>query len=336
MSFLNSFSLFLFLLGVPASVFAGTTYYVAQFQAKVVPNRIFTFVMPEAGELEAFVEARERVEAGKLLAFVNREKLEDEARALELRIARERMQARKEILTLKRRKEEMEFFCSLTEQERATFEKSDAAATADKRALALLEEEISLAETQANASEQSARKEFALKRQAFEMKAPFAGRVEWHFARGDDSGEKIRLYPSVPVLTIADDSDYFIAFPMTRADWARLPKEKLQASIAVGGGKKLSGKFSHARIEKRGNAESLVYFFKLPEAAREDAENLLGSNAIAELFYASKTPLTTLNKAELISGADTEKYADWESLVADKFPGKHIVFNGETTIVLEP
>lgn len=311
-------------------------YYIAQFQAKVVPNRMFTFVMPEAGELDVFVQAPERVPAGTLLAFVNRKKFEDERADLELRIEQEKLTANKEILALVFRKEELEFFSKFSDEDRAIFQKEgDDKTRVDQRARDLLDEEIRLAKIKAKKSEERARKEFETRRQSVEMRAPFAGKVELHFTRGNDENEKIPLYPGVPVVTIADDSDYFIAFPMANVAWARLPKNRLVASLAIGAGTQISGKFSHARIEKRGNVETLVYFFKVPETQREDAANLLGVNAIAELFYESPAPLTVLDKADLICGHETEKFASWEALVSARFPRKHLVFNGETTLVLE-
>lgn len=336
-SVLNKIFLFsaLALFCVPARVFAGTEHYVAQFRAKVVPARIFTFVMPENGELEPLASARERLAAGAPVAFVNREKLREEAQALELRVASEKLMAEKEILALTRRREELEFLVGLTDEEREMIKKTDAA-TADERALALLDEEIRIAKEKQAASELRARKEFEAKRELHELKMPFAGRIEWHVARSGNAGEKIRLYSSAPVATVADDSAYFIAFTMTRADWSRLPAERLRARIDAGGNASLRGVFSHSRIEKKGNAEALVYFFKLPPETAADAEKLLGANCVAKLFYESETPLEILDKAELVCGSDASAFASWEELAAAKYPDRRIVFNGETSLALAP
>lgn len=307
-------------------------YYVSQHRAKVVPNKIYAFAMPEAGTLDGFLRGRERARKGELIGRVNRERMDTEACALELRIGAEKLAKKKEILSLVRQKEELEFLQSLSAEECAFVGKKDV--QADSRAVELLTEQIKLAEREMEASEKQAREEFARKRELYDLTMPFTGRVQYHFSLPDSATEALRLPSGAPIATVADDSAYFIALTLALPELVRLPANALRVKLSLGGNETLDAAYSHKRIEKNGNSEALVYFFRVSENAKERAHELLGANCVARLFFDSEAPLMIRNKADLVRGNKETPYASWEDLIAAKFPQYEIVFIGETAIGL--
>lgn len=307
-------------------------YYVSQHRAKVVPNKIYSFAMPEAGTLDGFLAGRTHAKKGELIGRINRARTDSEALAVELRIGAERLAKKKEILALVRQKEEMEFLQTLSVEERALIGKREL--QADARAVALLAEQIELAEREMAASEKQAREEFARKRELYDLAMPFDGRVQYHFSLPENVGEALRLAAGAPIATVADDSACFVAVNVVHPDLIRLPVKALSVKLSLGGNEALEATYSHKRIEKNGNAEALVYFFRVPEASRERAHELLGGNCVARLFFNSKAELKVLKKADLVRGDAETPFASWEALIAAKFPQHAIVFIGETSIGL--
>lgn len=104
--------------------------------------------------------------------------------------------------------------------------------------------------------------------------------------------------------------------------------------LELGGNETAHAAFSHKRVEKHGNAEALVYYFRLSEEARERAAGLLGANCVARLYFESAKPLKILSKAALARAETETPFASWDALIAAKFPGAAIVFVGETTVAL--
>lgn len=313
-----------------ATVAHAEEYYVSQHRAKVVPNRIFAFAMPEAGTLDGFLRGREHAKRGELIGRINRERMDAEALSVELRIGASRLTKKKEILALVRQKEELEFLRNLSAEERSFVGKKDV--QADERAVALLAEQIELAEREMAAAEKQSREEFERKRELYDLKMPFDGRVQYHFSLPENPEEVLKLASGTPIATIADDSDYFVALNLTHPDLMRLPAKSLRVKLALGGNETLEAEYSHKRIEKNGNSEALVYFFRVPEKSRERAYELLGANCVARLFFKSETALTVLNKADLVRGDSETPFASWEELIAATFPQTKIVFIGETSI----
>lgn len=309
-------------------------YYVSQHRAKVVPNKIYVFAMPEAGTLDGLLFGRELAKKGEQIGRINRERIDSEARAVELRIRTEKLAKKKEILTLVRQKEELEFLQKLNAEERTFVGKKDV--QADARAVALLTEQIELAEREMAATEAQAREEFERKRELYDLEMPFDGRVQYHFSLPESPNESLRLASGAPIATVADESAYFVALTFGLPDLLRLPAEALRVRLNLGGNEMLDAAYSHKRIEKNGNSESPVYFFRIPKSNYERARNLLGANCIARLFFVSDEPLRVLNKADLVRGKSETPFASWEELIAAKFPENEIVFLGETTIGIRP
>lgn len=319
-----------FLFSLCAATAYSAEYYVSQHRAKVVPNKIYAFVMPEAGTLDGLLFGREHAKKGELIGRINRERLDAEALSVELRIESEKIAKKKEILALVRQKEELEFLQNLDSEERAFIGKKDV--QADARAVALLTEQIELAEREAAASEKQIREEFSRKRELYDLAMPFDGRVQYHFSLPEKSDESLKLAAGVPVATVADDSAYFVALNLAHPELMRLPTAALRVKLSLGGNETLDASYSHKRIEKNGNGEALVYFFRVPDASKERAHDLLGANCVARLFFESEKPLTILTKADLVRGDTATPYASWEALIAAKFPQHEIVFIGETSI----
>ncbi len=307
-------------------------YYVSQHRAKVVPNKIYSFVMPEAGTLDGFLTGRTHAKKGEQIGQINRARMDSEALALELRIASERLAKKKEILALVRQKEELEFLQGLNAGERALIGKREL--QADARAVALLAEQIELAEREMEAAEKQAREEFARKRELYDLTMPFDGRVQYHFSLPENADEGVRLAAGAPIATVADNSAYFVAVNIVHPELIRLPGKALSVKLSLGGNESFEALYSHKRIEKNGNAEALVYFFRVPEASRERAHELLGGNCVARLFFNGKSELKVMKKADLVRGDAETPFASWEALIAAKFPQHEIVFIGETSVGL--
>lgn len=321
----------LFLLG--AHVAGAEEHYVSQHRAKVVPNKIYAFAMPEAGTLDGVLPGEApRAKRGELVGRVNRERLDAEALSVELRIESEKLAKKKEILALVRQKEELEYLRRLSAEERAFVRRNDV--QADARAVEMLAEQIALEERRLDANAKQTREEFARKRELYDLAMPFDGRVQYHFPAPASPGEAVRLPAGAPIATVADDSAYFVAVTLSRPELARLPAESLRVRLELGGNETALAAFSHKRVEKHGTAEALVYYFRLPDSMRERAAGLLGANCVARLYFESAEPLKILSKAALARAETETPFASWEALVEAKFPDFKIVFVGETTIAL--
>lgn len=318
------------LLLLSATISRAEEYYVSQHRAKVVPNKIYAFAMPEAGTLDGFLRGREHAKKGELIGRINRERMDAEALGTELRIGASKLAKKKEILDLVRQKEELEFFRQLSAEERSFLGKKDV--QADARAVALLAEQIALAEREMCAAEKQAREDFERKRELYDLRMPFDGRVQYHFSLPEAPEEVLKLASGTLIATIADDSAYFVALNLSHPDLMRLPAKSLRVKLGLGGNETLEAEYSHKRIEKNGNSEALVYFFRVPENAKKRAHDLLGANCVARLFFASESALTILNKADLVRGDSETPFASWEELIAATFPQAKIAFIGETSI----
>lgn len=312
----------------------GNALYVTRLGAKVVPERVAAVSAEEAGEVEICWRGQGRVEAGTLLARVNPETLALEEEELELQIAQANLEADSEILQLTRQKEEMEFIAALPEKKRL-YVAQHLEATADARALALLEQKIGMARQRALLQEKKLREAFARKAALRYIRMPFGGRVQYHLTIPPE-GERALVTSGAPVLTVADDASLYVAVEVTEPALVHLETERLTVHLELGKGEDLQAAWAHKRIEKSNQTEATVYYFRVPEGRREQAWELLGSNIVVELWCRGEDDWLYEDKTALAREAGKRPFETWEELAAALRPGYAIVFSGETHLCLAP
>ncbi len=260
----------------------GGSLYVTRLGAKVVPERVVAISAEEAGEVEICWRGKGLVKAGTLLARVNPETLALEEEELELQIAQGKLEADNEILQLTRQKEELEFIAALPEKKRL-YVAQHLEATTDSRALALLEQKIGIARQRALLRERKLRETFARKTALRYIRMPFDGRVQYHLTIPPE-GERALVTSGTLVLTVADDASLYIAVEISEPSLVQLETRRLTVRMELGKGEDLLAEWAHKRIEKSNQTEATVYYFRVPEARREQAWELLGSNIVVELW----------------------------------------------------
>lgn len=327
---MNQWLVFLFLLNIIPCF--GAEYYISQHQAKVLPNKVQVFVMPEPGEVSSLILDKTTLKKGELIAAINPEQIAREEQELELTIAQDNLTQKTSLLQLTRQKEEIEFILGLDKEERKHIAKD--VREFDKRALEQLDERISLTKRQMLLKEQKARAEFLKKRENYELRMPFDGFLQYHFVLPENNDEGIKIPASTPLATVADNSSYYVALSMLNPDIIKLNPDTLVLQLELGS-KILKTTYSHKKIEKTGNTESLIYYFKVNKNDFSLAHDLMGANCVARLFYKTKEPLTYLHKMSIVSEEQSSPYTTWEEYVAQKYPDYNIVFVGETHLALQ-
>ena len=307
---------------------------VTRVMAKVVPEQVIALAAQESGEVELSKPGDGRAKAGELLARVNPEELELEAAELELQIAKEKLESENEILRLTREKEEMEFVTALPEEKRL-YVAQRMEVKADERALALLEQKIELVRKRMHLNEQKLRSAFERKAALRDVRMPFDGRVQYHISAPRE-GKRAAVTAGTPLLTVADDSALYVAVAMQDPSLVQLEPERLSVRLAAGGEEGIQAAWHHKRVEKEGREEALIYYYKVPEEARERAWALLGANTVAEIWCRGEASWRYEPKAELAQEAGERPFESWEELVAALRPGYAIVYSGETHLALRP
>lgn len=308
--------------------------FITRMAARLSPERQLTVTADEAGEVEVCWRGAGRAEKGVLLARVNPEMLELEEAELELQVSRVQLESEKEMLQLTRQREEMQFIASLPPQKRLYVE-PHMGTKADDRALALLESRMELLREQARLNEQKLREAFAKKKALRHIRMPFRGRVQFH-ATLPPEGERLSVISGAPIVTMADDSALYVALVPADPALVRLETARLSLRLETGDGKYLRAAWSHKRIEKNGQMEALVYYFRVPEEEGERVWALMGSNLIAELWYNGEPDWLYEEKTSLAREAGERPFETWEELLASLRPGYVLVFSGETHLCLKP
>ena len=311
----------------------GQDYYISRKAAAVVPEQMLTVPLPEAGWVEVHHDGQGEVRKGTLLAEVNKTELALEQAELQLQQRQNRAAAEEVLLRLRRELEELEFLLAQPTGSRG-FMEARFKARADERALQLLREKIALQEEAVRLSNEKLQYAFDKRRAARQVHMPFDGRVQFHIQAS--RGGEVPVAQPGPLLTAVDDSTLYIALTPGETDTVQVPGEQLQARLDMGGGRYLRANWHHSRVELRDNRETLVYYFALPQEAREQARKLLGTQAVAEIYYraAEGEELKYISKADLAAEAGASPFETWQELVAALHPEEEIVFTGETHLCL--
>ncbi len=313
---------------------AGQDVYVSRHAARILPARIVSIPAPEAGEIKVHSFGKGRVEAGTLLAVLNEELLALEEEEGRLALRQQQIERDKALYKLQKHKEELEFLQKLPKERRAYAEER-MQAQPDERMLAALDEEMELLHQRFRLAEAKAEQALNKKRQLCTLHMPFTGRLQYHIPLPEKEGDTVPVTTSVPVVTIVDDSAFYVVLTATDPTWSKLEHERLHLSIDLGSGDKLCARWHHQKVDKGERGEALFYYFLVPEAEKEKAFSLIGSNIVAELFLSAEEDWLYEKKAALAMEAGSTPIETWEKLIETLRPQHDIVFIGETHICLK-
>ncbi len=306
--------------------------FITQMQAQITPERIRTFVMPAAGYVNNWLPETEHEHKGAIIATVNEEDMELKRKELEIQILKDKTAKRDEIVSLRKQLEEIDFYAGLTPEEKRW---DDKRLPSDKEAIQSLKEKISLAEKELELIEIKPRRDFQKEEEAYVLRMPFDGRIQYQFTLPTDNSQAVYLEPSTPIATVCDDSAYYITIPIANPDLTRLDPSLLRVYIPLTNGNSMSGVFSHKRVEKNpstgGNV--LAYFFKLPPSQHDAAHAMIGSNCTARLYYVPNTPVILLDKMTLSAHPAGKVAPSWQELLKTVYPEYELVLEGESQLI---
>lgn len=313
---------------------------VALLPAKVVPEQAATLSM-DNGIISRLADASGRVEAGTIIAVLNEERTAQEREELELKIAREEIRLKDELRKLESQRSKVEFFLKLSPRERryaSNMGPDDMPPT--EESLQDIAVRIDLLKREMESAPRLKKQEFERNHARHTLKMPFSGRLQYHFTLPKDPGKPFELLnlPGRPFASVCDDSAFYITINLSKAELTQLPEENFSVSIDLPEGKLLTGRFSHRTVEQNnsGSGDMLVYYFKVPEADRDIAYNMLGSNAKARLVYDAGENVQYVSKLELISHPEAADCENWEQLVDRLYPQHDLILIGERNIIIRP
>lgn len=321
-----------FTLSILSSSFA-EEYYISRYAAAIVPQRMLTVPMQEAGVIEIHHRGDGHVAKGTLLLKINAKELELEEAELKNQQRLNAANANEALLQLQRRKEEMEFIMAQP-LNRRQFVEPRLKVKADQQALDILNEKIAIQKEALRISNEKLQQTFDKLCETRIIRMPFDGRIQYHITLGEAAEQQVAQ--TGPILTAVDDGALYAAITPAEAEVANLPTDKLILLVETGQGKHIQGRWHHKKIEKRNSKESLVYYFKLNPEDHDTARAMMGANTVAELHYQAQADenLVYVPKIELAKEAGTCNFETWEELVNELRPGYKILFTGETNLCL--
>ena len=313
---------------------------VATLPAKIVPNQATTLNL-EHGIVSRLADASQRIEAGSIVAIVHEERTAQEREELELKLAREEMRLRDELRKLEVQRAKVQFYLSLSPQERRYAKNlgaDDLPPTPDS--LRDIDERIALLKREQVTSPRLMKQEFERNHSKLTLRMPFTGRLQYHFPLPDDPTRPFEYLglPGRPFASVCDDSVFYITISLYKAELTQLPPENFSVSVALPEGKALSGTYSHRQVEQgtASQGDILIYFFRIAEEDKETAYSMLGSQARARLVYDAGDNVQYVSKMELVAHPEASQCENWEQLVERLYPGHHIILVGERNIILRP
>lgn len=313
---------------------------VAILPAKVVPEQAATLHL-ENGVLSRLADASRHQEAGAVVAVLNEERTAQEREELELKLARESIRLRDEMNKLEVQRNKVEFYLNLSQKERryaANLGAGDMPPT--QESLRDIDERMALLKREMETAPRLMKQEFERSHAKLTLRMPFAGRLQYNFTPPEDTTKPFEYQglPGRSFATICDDSAFYITVNISQAELTQLAEKNFSVSIDLPEGRRLTGQFSHRKVEQssHGNSDMLVYYFKVPQADHETAFSMMGSNAKARLVYDAGENVEYVSKMELIAHPEAAQCENWEQLVARLYPNHHLVLIGERNIIIRP
>ena len=307
--------------------------FIKTFRAKIVPERLRSFVMPADGVVSNWIPADGRVQKDTIIATVNEDEIELERKELEVKILKDRIAKEEELSKLEKQLEEIEFYSSLSREERQYASKQ---AEGGERAIRALKDKIELSKRELSLVEDKPRLDFRKKEEKYILRMPFDGKLQYQFSIPPDNSVALYMDAASPIATVCDDSSYYLTISISDPDLTNLPPESLSLSVPLGDGSALKGVFAFKRVEKNvsGGGELLSYFFRLPRQEHARAHSMLGSNCTARLYYMPQGEVFHLNKVRLASLPEGKKCSSWQELLEKVHPDLELVVNGETELIV--
>ncbi|MBQ2379920.1 MAG: hypothetical protein II295_05950 [Akkermansia sp.] len=311
---------------------------VGRFAAKIVPERISVLTLPDRGTITDLVKPEGRIQAGTVVAVLNKQRTQEAHEDMELQIARERLNKRDEVQKLRNQRRKVQFYNSLSPAERRFNTDFTPEETPTKTTLQDIDERIALLEKELATMERRKRNEFAIKHDPLTLRMPFTGRLQYNITLPEDLSKPFEHTENVRTFaTACDDSAFSITITVSESNLSLLDEKKFGISVKLPGDKKLTGTYSHRRVERANSGgDMLVYFFRLPKEDSDTAYNMLGSNTMAVLTYDAGDGVLHVSKAELVAHPRAAECENWEQLIRIAHPGYSILLIGQREIVLTP
>ncbi|QAA68146.1 hypothetical protein C1O62_02200 [Akkermansia muciniphila] len=212
--------------------------FIKTFRAKIVPERLRSFVMPADGIVSNWIPADGRVQKDTIIATVNEDEIELERKELEVKILKDRIAKEEELSKLEKQLEEIEFYSSLTRVERQYASKQ---AEGGERAIRALKDKIELSKKELSLVEDKPRLDFRKKEEKYILRMPFDGKLQYQFSIPPDNSVALYMDAASPIATVCDDSSYYLTISISDPDLTNLPPESLSLSVPLGDGSALKG-----------------------------------------------------------------------------------------------
>ncbi len=328
----------LFCCALTAGPLGAEPVFVGKFPAKIVPEQVVPLVLGDHGTLTGLVDASQPVKSGTVVGVLNKERTEQEREDMEFDLERERLNTRDEIRKLTVQREKVAFFLNLSVEERkyATDLKSDDRAMTEET-LRDLDERISMLRRQSDTMERRKRTEFDRAHEKLTAKMPFDGRLQYSFPVPDDISKPMEYNPSVAqgFATACDDSSLYVCLNISNSELTQLPAENFTAHVTLPRNKTLVASFDHSKVERGGNSDMLVYYFRVPDADLDTAYKMLGSMAQARLLYEPGENTVRIRKSTLAARPEAAGCENWEQLVRLVYPDAEIILIADRDIILQ-
>lgn len=314
--------------------------FVGKYPAKIVPEQISDIRLPENGLITDLAKENTRLKKDSIIAIINKEQTEQDREDMELDLARERISKQDEMRQLQAQRRQVAFYLSLSEGERrynTDFKGQDQIPTAES--LKDIDERISLLTRELNTLERRKKREFDSKHDPLTIRMPFDGQLQYNVPLPEDPEERQRGF-KLPennmrtFATVCDDSAYYVTVSINDGENSLLEEQNFSVTLSLPEGKKLSAPFSHRRVERAGQGDSLIYYFRVPQEEHSTAYRMLGSRYSASLFYEAEGNILRVSKAQLAAHPDAADCENWEQLINRAYPEHSIIIIGTRDIVL--
>lgn len=320
----------------PILAWAGEPVFVGQFPSKIVPKQIQLLNLPEKSVISDLAHAG-KLKKDSVIARLNADEIAEEKVDLELKILRDKITKTDALRDLEKKKRELEFYLSLNSKEReyetALYKSDD---VPPEQAIKDLEDRIDLAKKELERSAYTMRRDFEKKEKNSVLIMPFDGRLQYHITLPDDISIPFECTPIQQFATLCDDDAFYITIGITQTDLTQLPAEQFSVTIALPAGKELKGTYEFRRVERNGNSDMLVYYFRVPADDHETAFDMIGTTGKARLYFEGAGEITRLSKAQLSIDPRAQNAEDWSDLIEQVYPDYNILLEADKDILIIP
>lgn len=318
----------------------GDSIVVGKYPAKIVPEQISEIRLKENGVITDLAPEGQRLNKDDIIAIIDKEQTMHDREDMELNLARERITKQDEMRQLEAKRRQAAFYLSLSEGERrynTDFQAKDEIPTPES--LKDTDARIDLLKRELSTLERRKRREFDLKHDPLTMRMPFSGQLQYNVPLPEnpqerEQGFKLPENNMRSFATVCDDSAYYITISIVDGENSLLNEQNFSVSIALPEGKKLEGTFARRMVERAGNGDALIYYFRIPQEAHDTAHRMLGSRYTATLYYQAEGEILRVSKARLAAHPQATECENWNQLAELAHPGYSVLIVGTSDIVL--